>query len=210
MKLVLFCLFVSVLCTQANGELSAVESLIRSYVIQNGGEWETEDSATLVSLNGDKFGDSSIELLQYVENIQWLNLDGIDCSKTALRWIHSQRSLERLYISDCGELSLGLHLVGPHVSETLKHLKILDSDISVEVMQAISGFKHLETLSLHQDALDPKSVEVVRKLSQLQVLNIITQKPFPLDSIRQLKGRLPNCEIRIVARRSDGSVGIIR
>jgi Leucine-rich repeat (LRR) protein len=148
------------------------------------------------SVNALLFGDTEMEWLEGLPNLQLLSLGGNTMTDAGLRHLDGLTQLRLLSLGFTRVSDAGLqHL------ERLTRLQVLslsETNITDSGLQHLRGLTRLETLYLEHTQITDTGLETLKRLTRLQHLELGSTKVTD-EGVKHLQQALPKCEIRRTA-----------
>lgn len=113
-----------------------------------------------------------------LRHVRWLNLDGTAITDKAFEHVANMQGLQQLTVRETSTTKAGLEKL--QSAQLLNTLDLVDTRVNAAAIETLAGFKSLTELRVGES--------------------------FTEDSVRELRQRLPNCNVKHVAESDMGSV----
>ncbi len=192
-----FTLLVVPFPNDANGKLTYTQNLIRVDITRLGGEWEGGEEIERICFLGPNFKSDHFEMLSHCAGLKWFSaFDVGSCDKVALKHLFKIKSLQRIDVSNSGELADGFEYL-PANTAKLKEVRIEASTLGTDAILALQRVKSLSLLSLTLREITVEQVDALVKMKQLKHLWIETKVPIDDSLLKHIESSLGTCEVLV-------------
>ena len=169
--------------TEAFGQLTATEDLIRKEIDRLGGAWEGQIEPAMVEFIGPHFDARQFEMLSHLKTVRILTIHNCDVSTKAIQYIAQMEGLEHLEIFSSKVDGTGIsHMKN---NRKLKTLLIEDVNISDAFLAGLTKLPQLQELYVDYSIVPQGfDIEILKmtSLKRCEIFSIVSGTHKPEDS----------------------------
>lgn len=140
-----------------------------------------------------KVTNAGLTYLENLQNLEWLNLDGVAINDKGLFFLQQMSRLKGLQLTNAFLTGCGLeHLVD---LKALEYLELDGTNVDDGSMPVLAKMKGLKTLRLCGTAVTDKGLYKLQRLKKLKTLFLYDSR-VSKESVQKLRKYMPKCEIR--------------